>query len=66
MLSQTPLSVEQRQIELAEPLRVAEDVDLGDLPTADRERHNRERLSFEHADQTSGAVDKHWEPDQAE
>ena len=40
MLSQTPLSVEQRQIELAEPLRVAEDVDLGDLPTADRERHN--------------------------
>ena len=65
-LSQTPLSVEQRQVELAEPLRVAEDVDLGDLAAADRERHDRERLSFERADQTSGAVDKCWEPDQAE
>jgi hypothetical protein len=50
---------------LAEPLRLAQDVYFGDLPPTDRERHDRERLSFEHADQPSGAVDKHWEPDQS-
>lgn len=51
---------------MAEPLRVGEDVDLGDLLAADREGHDRKRLSFEHADQPSGAVDKHREPEQTE
>src|SRR5262245_27904295 len=54
------------QIEMAEPLRVAEDVDLGDLPAPDREAHDRERLSFKYAEQPSGTVDKHWEPEQLE
>jgi len=60
------LAVKHRQIELAEPLRVAEDVDLDDLPAPDREGHDRERLSFEHADRPSGAVDERWEPEQTE
>src|SRR5262249_15261247 len=46
--------------------RVAEEVNLGDLPAPDGEGHDRERLSFEHAEQPSGAVDKHWEPEQTE
>ena len=40
-------AVKHGQIELAEPLRVVEDVDLGDLPAPDREAHDRERLSFQ-------------------
>src|SRR5215510_2195635 len=59
-------AVKHGQIGLAEPFRVVEDVDLGDLPAPDREAHDRERLSFEYAEQPSGTVDKHWEPDQPE
>ena len=39
MPSLTALAVKHRQIELAEPFGVAEDVYLGDLPAADREGH---------------------------
>jgi len=60
------LVVQHRQIELAEPLRVGKDIDLCDLPTADGERHDRERLPVEHADQPRGAVDEHREPEQIE
>src|SRR5262245_61160457 len=59
-------AVEHGQIELAEPRRVVEDVDLGDLPAPDREAHHRERLSFQYAEQPSGTVDKHREPEQPE
>src|SRR5262249_58211920 len=59
-------AVKHGQIGLAEPFRVVEDVDLGDLPAPDREAHDRERLSVEYAEQPSGTVDKHWEPDQSE
>src|SRR5262249_56197780 len=48
----------------AEAVRLAEDVYFGYLPVADRERHDGERLSFEHANQPSGAVDEHREPNQ--
>src|SRR5215510_13487926 len=59
-------AVKHCQIEVAEPFRIAEDVDLVDLPAPDREAHDRERLSFEYAEQPSGTVDKHWEPEQPE
>jgi hypothetical protein len=42
------------------------DVDLGDLAAADRERHEGEGLSIEHANQSRGAVDEGWEPEHAE
>jgi hypothetical protein len=47
----TALAVKHRQIELAELLRLTKDVHFGDLPAADRERHDREWLPFEHAEQ---------------
>src|SRR4030095_11120262 len=59
-------AVKHGQIELAEPLRVAEDVDFGDLPAPDREAHDRERLAFQYAEQPSATVDKRWEPEQPE
>src|SRR5262245_20482664 len=62
----SPRDVKHGQIELAEPLRVVEDVDLGDVPAADRERHDRERLSFEHTDQPRGAVDEDRSPENPE
>src|SRR5262245_37135175 len=62
----TALAVNRPQIELAEPVRVVEDVNLGDLPAADRERHDGERLSIERANQSRGAVDERWEPEHAE
>lgn len=60
------LSVERAQIELAEPRRVGKDVDLGDLSAANRERHDRKRLSVERAHQAGSAIDEHWEPEQPE
>src|SRR5262245_26413031 len=60
------LAVKHCQIELAEPLRIAKDVDLGDLPVADRERQDRERLSFEHGDQPRDAVDQDRAPENPE
>jgi len=59
-------AVKHGQIELAEPHRVAEDVDLGDLPASDREAQDREGPSFEYAEQPSGTVDKYWKPQQPE
>src|SRR5262249_5463366 len=60
------LAVKHGQIELAEPLRVAEDIDLDDLPAHHREGHDREQLSFEHADRPRGAVDEDRAPEKAE
>src|SRR5450432_1347758 len=65
-LSSVVATAQHRQIESAEALGVGEDVDLDDLAAADRERHDRERLSVEHADEPRGAVDEHGEPEQAE
>src|SRR5215510_567510 len=56
------LAVKHRQIELAEPRGIAEDVDFGDLACADRERHYGEAFSIERADETCGAVDQHRKP----
>ena len=42
----TALAFKHRQIQLAEPFGVAEDVYLGDLSTAHREGHDREQLSL--------------------
>src|SRR5262245_5181057 len=61
-----PEAAKHTQIELAEPLRVAEDVDLGDLPASDREAYDRERVSFHYAEQPSDTVDEHWEPEEPE
>jgi hypothetical protein len=41
------LAVEDLEVELTEPLRVGEDVDLDDLPASDRDRPDGERLSLE-------------------
>jgi hypothetical protein len=60
------LIVKDGQVELAEPFRVVEDVDLGDLPAADREGHDREQLRIEHADQPRHAVDERRASEQAE
>src|SRR5262245_7552805 len=60
------LAVKHGQIELAEPLRVAQDIDLDDLPAHDREGHDREQLSFEQADRPRGAVDEDRAPEKAE
>src|SRR5262245_39493520 len=54
------------QVELAEALAVAEDVDLDDPPVPDREGHDRERLAFERADRPGQAVDEDRAPDNAE
>jgi hypothetical protein len=62
----TALAVKHGQIESADPLRVAEDVDLDDLPAPDREGHDHERLSLERAQRPSDAVDEHRVPEQAE
>src|ERR1700722_1979969 len=56
------LAVERAQVEMAHPLRIAEDIDLDDLPAPDREGHDREELSFEHADHTGCAVDERRSP----
>jgi hypothetical protein len=45
--------VEDRQVELAEPLRVGEDVDCDDLPAPDRDGPDRERLSVAGFDGTT-------------
>src|SRR5262245_49259078 len=60
------LAVERGEIELVEPLGVAEDVDLGDFPAPDREGQDRERLSVERADEPRSSVDERRAPQQVE
>src|SRR5262249_25026564 len=62
----TTLAVKHCQIALAKPLRVAEEVDLGNLSAPDCEGHDREQLSFEHADQPRGAIDEDRAPEHPE
>jgi hypothetical protein len=51
---------------MAEPLRVPDDVNLGDLPVAHHEGHDRERFSLEHDEQPGCAVDEHRPPEQGQ
>src|SRR5919197_3256352 len=59
-------SVEDRQVEPAEALVVAEDVDLGDPPVPDRDAPDRERLAVVCCDPPEGAVDARRLDEQAE
>src|SRR6266700_1721369 len=61
-----PLAVKCGHIELAQPLRVAEDIDFRDLPAPDRDGHDREQLSFQHDDQAGCAVDERRAPSELE
>jgi hypothetical protein len=49
-------SVEDRQVELADALRVGDQVDLDDLPASDREAEDDTRRSARSTDQTRGSI----------
>jgi hypothetical protein len=50
--------LEDREIELGEPLWVGEEVQRDDLPASDRDRTDRERFSVAQGDASDGTVDE--------
>src|SRR3712207_466996 len=60
------LSVEDREVEPAQALGVAEDVDLGDLPAPDRDAAYREGLAVAGRDPPDGTVDERGLDEQAQ
>ena len=57
-LGKPALGVQNRLIELGEPLWVVEEVRRDDLPASDRDRPHRERFSMRQGDASDGTVDE--------